>query len=99
MTRNDEEWDQAYYVICLEHESTEHSLLFWRSNRSGYTSDYDEAGKYTKEEAGDINKTGRDIALTQTHLIALGVKTHKLLKFPLDELRSLKKSILSNKEE
>ena len=37
-----------YLVWSFEHKQ------WWRSNRCGYTSDIDAAGRYSKIEAGDI---------------------------------------------
>jgi len=55
---------KEYYFICLDERSNERTALFWKPNRQGYTADIDKAGLYSKEDADDLNKKGRDIALT-----------------------------------
>lgn len=93
MTKNNEYEDTAYYIICLERSSNEDSLLFWKPGSAGYTSDIHEAGTFSKEEADNINKNERDIALTKTELFALGAKNHMIVRFNLDDLKEVKCSL------
>lgn len=55
--------DTLYYIWSLEHEA------WWRPERNGYTTDVNEAGLYTREQAADITldviPPGTEIAVPQ----------------------------------
>lgn len=76
---------EKYYIICLEQKSNEGTLLFWRPGSAGYTSSLDEAGLFNDERANNINKGGRDIALTREQLSKIS-KIYTVADCPLDEL-------------
>lgn len=42
--------EREFYVISLKHSGRREMFLFWRANDAGYTSDLDQAGRYTEEQ-------------------------------------------------
>lgn len=82
---------KEYYFICLDERSNERTALFWRPKAQGYTLDIDEAGLYTKKQADDLNKNGRDIALTLKEIEAMeDAKIMRVAKVCLYDLKKLK---------
>jgi len=93
----DEMYMEKYYIICLEQKSNEGTLLFWKPGSAGYTSSLDEAGLFNGEQANDINKRGRDIALTRKQICQLpSVKVYVVVDYPLNELMGMKKELVNN---
>lgn len=40
-----------YVLVCIDRTRTSDILVFWRANGKGYTTDFEQAGLYTQEEA------------------------------------------------
>ena len=50
--------EELYYIICLRHSSNqEYTITWWGPNKSGYTVNLDNAGKYRLSE---LNGYSRD---------------------------------------
>ena len=62
--------EKDHYIICKE-RAREGSALFWKADGKGYTSDVEQAGLFTKEEAEHTEQmTHKDnIALNKDLLI------------------------------
>ena len=89
----------VYYIICAEQYAIEGSLLFWKPKGGGYTSHLEDAGLFDEETAHNINKMGRDIALTRKEIGELeDVKIYTIVDCNLNILRELKKMKQSDKE-
>jgi len=83
---------KQYYIICLEERSMEGTFLFWKPESRGYTSDFGKAGLFSEKVAKDMNKTGRDIALTKEELMALnGTIMYTVVTGSLGYLQLMKK--------
>ena len=84
-----------YYFICLDQRGNEGTVLFWRPNRQGYTSDIDLAGLYSRADADELNKRGRDIALTFEELKSIeDVRFMRVVHGSLYDLKVLKKGLV-----
>lgn len=47
-----------YLIVCTRHTGAYKGLtLFWRPNSASYTTNIDEAGRYTKEKADEISES------------------------------------------
>ena len=85
---------KKYYIICLEQKSREGTLLFWRAEGKGYTSSLEEAGLFNKSSADNVNKKGRDIALTRKQLREICfIKIYTVADCPLQELIDKKEEL------
>lgn len=49
--------DDELYLIQDSRGYVGNDVLWWRANKAGYTTSFDEAGRYSKEEAESIAKS------------------------------------------
>lgn len=80
---------EQYYIICLEENAREGSLLFWRADGCGYTSSLEDAGLFDEEYAKKMNKEGRDIALTEKQLKEIS-SIYTIVNCPIHRLLKMK---------
>ncbi len=82
---------KSHLIVCLEEKSREGSLLFWKEGGKGYTSDISEAGRFGVKSAEEVNRNGRDVALTTRQLENIPfMKIYCIADCPLNELVEFK---------
>jgi hypothetical protein len=52
---------QLYYIRNLERESRGNLVVWWKPNHQGYTTDLEQAGFYTQQQAEEITKAANII--------------------------------------
>ncbi len=75
-----------YIFVCPDQLSQEKSLLFWKPESKGYTSDIEEAGLYTKEEA----EQNKGVIAIQKYKILEKHKPKKIIWTSIEEIKQLK---------
>ncbi len=52
-----------YYILNVERTQDYNQLWWWKANKTGYTPDLAEAGKYLLKELREVVVEGEDIAV------------------------------------
>jgi hypothetical protein len=58
-----------YVIVCTDQLAREGSLLFWKPNSMGYTSDIDKAGIYEEKNAKVIESHGDAVAIRKNKIL------------------------------
>lgn len=86
--------ERKYLIIALRYWNSHNDVLFWGKDESGYSTDLNKAGLYTKEEARRICRCGdcyisieslgitKEIMDFKNDIVRMVVpKTHRICKF------------------
>lgn len=79
-----------YYIVDIQEKGYEGGILFWKPDSRGYTSDPEEAGKYTKKEAMEITKNNAIYDKMAINVFDFHRKTHTRKYVDFNELQKFK---------
>ena len=87
---------KEYYIICMEERAKEGTLLFWKPESNGYTSNFEKAGLFNKELADEVNNNGRDLALTKKSFEKMKADIYTVVWLSQYDLQVLKEKHLKS---